>query len=107
TRTGAMQPFKPGLLKILKGVDAPVIPIFLDQVWGSIFSYERGRFFWKWPKRWPYPIDIHIGQAVCQVETVDQVSRAVETLGVRAVQQRTEGDEILPRAFLATCRRNM
>ena len=49
TRTGQLQKFERGLVKILKGTDAPVIPVYLDELWGSIFSYERGRFFGKNP----------------------------------------------------------
>ena len=45
SRSGNLEAFKPGALKILKGTDAPVVPMFLDQVWGSIFSFERGKFF--------------------------------------------------------------
>ena len=25
----------------------PIIPVYLDRVWGSIFSFKGGRFFWK------------------------------------------------------------
>ncbi|HAY80662.1 MAG TPA: acyl-[ACP]--phospholipid O-acyltransferase, partial [Planctomycetaceae bacterium] len=49
TRTGQVQSFKPGMMKIIKGTDAPVIPVYLDELWGSIFSFNKGRFFWKWP----------------------------------------------------------
>ena len=37
----------------MKNVDAPIVPVNLDGVWGSIFSYERGRFIWKMPRKFP------------------------------------------------------
>src|SRR5262249_21925065 len=40
TRTGQVQTFKPGLMKILEGTSAPVIPVYLDGLWGSIFSFK-------------------------------------------------------------------
>ena len=50
SRTGNLLPFKRGLEKIVEGLDVPVIPVHLDRLWGSIFSFEGGRFFWKWPR---------------------------------------------------------
>jgi acyl-[acyl-carrier-protein]-phospholipid O-acyltransferase/long-chain-fatty-acid--[acyl-carrier-protein] ligase len=62
TRIGQMLPFRRGLERIMKGVDAPIIPVHLDGVWGSIFSFERGRFFWKLPRRIPYPVTVTFGK---------------------------------------------
>ena len=50
TRIGQLLPFRRGFERIMKGVDAPIIPVSLDGVWGSIFSYAQGRFFWKLPE---------------------------------------------------------
>ena len=50
TRIGQLLPFRRGFERIMKGVDAPIIPVHLDGVWGSIFSFERGRFIWKLPE---------------------------------------------------------
>ena len=54
--------------RIIDGLDVPVIPVHLDQVWGSIFSFKDGKFFWKWPKRFFYPVTITFGSplpAIC------------------------------------------
>ena len=51
TRIGQLLPFRRGFERIMKNVDAPIIPVHLDGVWGSIFSFERGRFLWKVPRR--------------------------------------------------------
>ena len=53
TRIGQLLPFRRGMERIMKGVDAPIVPVNLDGVWGSIFSFERGRFVWKLPRRFP------------------------------------------------------
>src|SRR5277367_2236656 len=50
TRIGQMLPFRRGFARILKGLDAPIVPVNLEGVWGSIFSFERGRFLWKTPR---------------------------------------------------------
>ncbi|MFO0983601.1 MAG: 1-acyl-sn-glycerol-3-phosphate acyltransferase [Planctomycetota bacterium] len=58
TRTGALLPFRRGLERIVKGRAAPIVPVFLDGVWGSIFSRSGGRFLWKWPRQIPYPVTV-------------------------------------------------
>ncbi|MCB1129418.1 MAG: 1-acyl-sn-glycerol-3-phosphate acyltransferase, partial [Verrucomicrobiae bacterium] len=55
TRTGQMLPFRRGFERIMHGLDAPVIPVCLEGLWGSLFSFARERFLWKWPARIPYP----------------------------------------------------
>src|SRR5258707_5759702 len=47
TRIGQMLPFRRGMERIIKGVDVPIIPVNLDGVWGSIFSFAGGRVLWK------------------------------------------------------------
>ena len=63
SRTGNLLPFKRGFERIVEGLDVPIIPVYLDRVWGSIFSFKGGRFFWKWPSRIPYPVTVAFGRA--------------------------------------------
>ncbi len=104
SRVGHVQAFKPGMMKILKGTNAPVIPIYIDQLWGSIFSFSGGKFFWKWPKAIPYPITIHIGRPVENPEDVHQARQAVTELGAKAVEQRTEKMTTLGRKLIRACK---
>jgi acyl-[acyl-carrier-protein]-phospholipid O-acyltransferase / long-chain-fatty-acid--[acyl-carrier-protein] ligase len=82
TRSGQMEEFRPGFLSILKDTDAPVVPAYLGGLWGSIFSYEGGRFFWKWPKHWRYPVSIRFGRPIREPASADEVRRAVEELKI-------------------------
>src|SRR5262249_24490026 len=43
TRTGFMLPFHRGFEKIVQRTPAPVVPVCLDHLWGSIFSYRGGK----------------------------------------------------------------
>jgi acyl-[acyl-carrier-protein]-phospholipid O-acyltransferase/long-chain-fatty-acid--[acyl-carrier-protein] ligase len=81
TRTGEMGEFRPGFLSILKGTGAPVIPVYLGGLWGSIFSFERGKVFWKWPLRWPYPVSIRFGKPITEPTDTEQIRRIVTSLG--------------------------
>lgn len=69
TRTGQTQPFQAGMLRILKGTDAPIIPVYLHGLWGSIFSYRGGTFFWKWPQKRRYPVSIHFDKPFYEPKT--------------------------------------
>jgi len=84
TRTGQMLPFRRGYEKIMKDVDAPIIPIHLDGVWGSIFSYAKTRFFWKLPRHIPYRVTVSYGAALPHDATPVKVREAVQELGAVA-----------------------
>jgi len=104
TRTGQLQPFQRGLMRIVDGTGLPVIPTYLDELWGSIFSYHGGKFFWKRPLKWPYPVTILFGKPLADADNVDKVRRAVEELGVEAVEHR-QSSLIPARQFLRACRK--
>src|SRR5947199_892501 len=47
---------------IARHANAQVVPAWLDQLWGSIFSFQGGRFFTKLPKKIPYRITVAFGE---------------------------------------------
>lgn len=104
TRTGQLLKFERGLVKILKGTTAPVVPVYLDELWGSIFSYDRGRFFWKKPINWPYPISISFGVPIPGVNDVDVVRNAVLDLGTQSYARRKDRMMIPAKRFIRQCR---
>jgi len=61
---GEMNPFRPGILTLLKDRPVQVIPMALCGLWGSLFSRKGGRAFFKWPRRVFARIDLVVGQAV-------------------------------------------
>jgi len=106
TRTGQLLPFRRGLERIMKGVDVPIIPVNLDGVWGSIFSFERGRFLWKMPRSIPYPVTVSFGTPMAPTSTAIQVRSAVQELHAEAFQRRKSRMKTLDRAFVRTARRH-
>lgn len=106
SRTGQLLQFQPGLLKILKDTGAPVVPIYLDNLWDSIFSYSGGRFFRKRPQGWRGEIGVHYGEPMQNVADVATVRRAVETLGIEAARSRRHKTMNLTRKFLRECRKS-
>ncbi len=80
TRNGQMVDFKPGAASIIRGTDAAIIPIYLEGLWGSIFSYQGGRFFWKIPRKIPYRLTIRVGQPMYQPHGIEEIEQAVKNL---------------------------
>jgi acyl-[acyl-carrier-protein]-phospholipid O-acyltransferase/long-chain-fatty-acid--[acyl-carrier-protein] ligase len=106
SRTGNMLPFKRGMEKIVEGLEVPVIPVHLDRLWGSIFSFERGRFFWKWPKRIPYPVTISFGAPMPAGSTALEVRQAIQELSAAAVSHRATRRDTLGRRLVRQTRQN-
>ena len=73
SRIGTLLPFRREFERIMEGVDASIIPVCLDGVWGSIFSYQKGRFLWKLPRQLPYPVTISFGKALPASTTAFEV----------------------------------
>lgn len=104
TRTGQLMKFEKGLLRILKDTDAPVVPVCLDELWGSIFSYHEGRFLWKKPRYWPYPVSISFGQPIARVDDVEIVRSAVLELNAQSMLLRKERSMVPALRFIRQCR---
>src|SRR5207248_7344041 len=80
TRTGFLLPFHREFEQVLKRTPAPVVPVCLDHVWGSIFSFHGGRFLWKWPQRLPYPVSVAFGEPLPATVTAAEVRQAIQRL---------------------------
>ena len=106
TRTGTLLPFRRGFERIVKGRQVPIIPVHLDRVWGSIFSFEGGRFFTKWPERIPYPISVSFGTPQPSDTPAYKLRDVVRTLGEEAWRLRKFYRRPLHREFIHVMRRH-
>ena len=106
TRIGQLLPFRRGMERILKGLDVPIVPVNLDGVWGSIFSFSGGKFLWKFPRQVPYPMRVTFGEALPATASATQVRNAVQELGANAFARRKRRMQTLPRSFVHTARRH-
>ncbi|HOE65008.1 MAG TPA: acyl-[ACP]--phospholipid O-acyltransferase [Candidatus Hydrogenedentes bacterium] len=106
SRTGQMLPFRKGFERIMKGVDAPIIPVHIGRMWGSIFSYDKGKFFWKIPRQVPYPVTVNYGAPMPPTADASAVRHAIMQLGSEAYCRRDLGQPLVHRAFVRTVRRH-
>jgi acyl-[acyl-carrier-protein]-phospholipid O-acyltransferase/long-chain-fatty-acid--[acyl-carrier-protein] ligase len=105
SRTGNLLPFKRGFERIVDGLDVPIVPVYLDRVWGSIFSFKGGRFFWKRPLRIPYPVTVAFGRPRASGTSAAEARLAVMELGSQVAMDRRPANESLGRQFVRTAKR--
>ncbi len=106
TRIGQLLSFHRGFERIMKNVDAPIIPVALDGVIGSPTSFIRGRMVHRFTGRLPYPVTVSFGAALPPTAPAVQVREAVQALIADAWQFRRARMEPLPRNFVRYARRH-
>ncbi len=106
TRIGQLLPFRRGMEQIMRDVEAPIVPVALDGVWGSIFSFEKHRFVWKLPRRIPYPVTVSFGRALPPQATASEVRQAVSELLASCWHHRRAHLRPLHRALVRSARRH-
>ena len=95
-RTGSLLRLQRGYELIARHANAQVVPVWLDQLWGSIFSFQGGRFFTKFPKRIPYPVTIAFGEPVnAEAANVATVREELLKLGESCFSRRPSLDRHL------------
>lgn len=104
TRIGQLLPFRRGMERIMKNVDAPIVPVHLDGVWGSIFSYAGGKYLWKFPRRIPYPVRVSFGKALPSTATSIEARKAVQDLGADAFERGKKYLKPVHRSLMQTSR---
>jgi len=89
TRNGLTGPFYRGLEVIVAGRDqVAVVPIFLENLWGSVFSYSR--ISWRRPRGPRRTVIVVFGPRVSPPITAFAVRQAVLEAGVTAIENRSE-----------------
>ncbi len=64
SKSGTLLRIQRGYELIARQAKCPVVAVWLDQVWDSVFSFRGGRFFWKRPKSLRFPVMIAFGEAM-------------------------------------------
>ena len=91
SRVGVILPFMRGPILLAQKANVPVIPVHLDEVWGSVFSMSEGRFFKKFPISFPYRVTVRVGKPLNRGE-INQFAcqNAVMELGRLSFAERME-----------------
>ena len=91
SRTGTLIKLRKGFELVARLAECEVVPVWLDGLWGSIFSFERGRYFFKIPKRIPQLATVAFGQPIpARSADIGIVREKLLELGEFCFQKRPE-----------------
>ena len=79
TYDGQLSPFRPGIEKLLEAQPAPVIPVALRGLWGSMFSRKGGPALQKLPRKLFARIDLVLDKPI-----------PAEQVSIESLQQKVE-----------------
>ncbi|MGZ5003902.1 MAG: AMP-binding protein [Chthoniobacterales bacterium] len=104
SRSGTLLRLRRGYELIARQAEAPVVPVWMDELWGSLFSYQGGRFFTKWPRELPYHVQVAFGRPLAADEAdIATVREELLKLGEFCYSQRP----ILRRNLAFACIRGL
>ena len=88
SRTGQILGFKRGLEWILERVEAPIVPLHIDGMWGSPLSFSEGRYFTKWPRVFRRPVTLTYGTPLPIGTPCHEARLALQELTANSVRSR-------------------
>jgi acyl-[acyl-carrier-protein]-phospholipid O-acyltransferase/long-chain-fatty-acid--[acyl-carrier-protein] ligase len=103
SRTGQLLGFKRGLEWLLEKVEAPIVPLSVDGLWGSLLTFSEGKYFSKRPRLWRRPITLTFGPALPVGAHPDQARIALQEVTTSAVARRLDPHAATAEAFDGCC----
>jgi len=88
SRTGQILGFKRGLEWILERVEAPIVPLHIDGMWGSPLSFSEGRYFRKWPRVFRRRVTLTYGDPLPIGTPCHEARLALQELTASSVRNR-------------------
>jgi acyl-[acyl-carrier-protein]-phospholipid O-acyltransferase/long-chain-fatty-acid--[acyl-carrier-protein] ligase len=105
TRTSHVKPFERGVDVITRGIDStPVIPVYLDGLWGHALSLKGGRPFASRLKL-RHEVTVYVGEPVTGDVDSGSLHRCVLELGTKAAECRKSATSTLAYRFIAAAKR--
>jgi acyl-[acyl-carrier-protein]-phospholipid O-acyltransferase / long-chain-fatty-acid--[acyl-carrier-protein] ligase len=91
SRTGVLMEIRKGFELVARRAGVPVVPVFLDRLWGSMFSFSGQKYLWKHPQRVPFPVLVNIGRPIApgQIDAITARQTLLD-LGEEAFGERPE-----------------
>ncbi|HEU5022997.1 MAG TPA: MFS transporter [Bryobacteraceae bacterium] len=81
TWDGEVAPFERGYERILRGVNCPIIPIYIDGMWGHPLSRKGGEVFRSWNGWFRTRVTVHVGKPVSADTPPEELRRIVMETG--------------------------
>jgi acyl-[acyl-carrier-protein]-phospholipid O-acyltransferase/long-chain-fatty-acid--[acyl-carrier-protein] ligase len=108
TRTGGLIRLQKGFTLIAQQAGVPCVPAWMDGIWGSVFSFSEGRYFFKRPRAFPYPVRVAFGEPLSpESASPEQLRERLWDLSERCYQERPFLKGHLGRAAIKGLRRDL
>ncbi len=89
SRTGQLMKLERGYELMAKKAGVPVVPVFHDGLWGTMFSFSGGGYVWKWPRVRRTAVFVAWGEPIAAEHAEPQaVRQALLDLGCAAFSER-------------------
>src|SRR6516225_2529897 len=106
SRKGVHLKLQKGFELVAQHTGCEVVPVWLEGLWESIFSFEGGRYFLKLPKKVPYPVTIAFGNPIAGSSAeIGPIRENLLALGEFCYQRRPEFHGHLGRATIRGLKR--
>ncbi|WP_031496489.1 1-acyl-sn-glycerol-3-phosphate acyltransferase [Bryobacter aggregatus] len=105
SRSGHLHPFQKGFTRIVAGTEIPVIPAYMNGLWGTLLSFSEQKVNFCIP-RFFRAVEIEYGAPLPAKVSAAELWRTVKSLEVNAAFRDSERAAILPLAFLEAAGRN-
>ncbi|MEN8127484.1 MAG: acyl-[ACP]--phospholipid O-acyltransferase [Planctomycetota bacterium] len=106
TRTGMLNKFRSGFEKITKDTDYQIIPTYIGGLWGSILSHYHGKILSTMPRKLPYPVCVHFGEAMPSDSSAQDLRLRIEELAVDFYNAQKPKRLTLGERFVKSARRH-
>ncbi len=81
TRDGEVAPFERGYERILRGVDCPIVPIYIEGMWGHPLSRKGGEAFRSWDGWFRRRVTVRVGKPVSPYTPPEELRQIVIETG--------------------------
>ena len=89
SRTGQLMELRRGFETIVRHAKVPVVPVAIDGLWGSVYSFAGNRYLWKSPRLMPTSVCVVFGPAIPgERADVAHMRKAMLDAGELAFQER-------------------
>ena len=106
TRTSHVKPFERGVDVITRGLHStPVIPVYLDGLWGHALSLKGGRPFSSRLKL-RHPVTVYVGRPITGDVSSQHLYQRVLELGTQAAECRKTPSSTLSHRFISAAKNN-
>ena len=107
TRTGTIRAFHRGYERIVRGMDVPLVPVYMGGSWGTMYSYYSGQLLndFRRLRVRRYPVTVVFGEPLPTHTDAFRVRRAVMELSCDWFNSRKGEHRSLGETTVRTCRR--